>query len=362
MDAARALAIIGMAMSHFGQGVSGPAPLVRLYGLPDGRASILFVLLAGLGVTLLASQRSPARRRIVWSRLGFRAALLLPAGLALQLLDHGALVILQQYALLFLVAASAVALSDRALLGGGLAIAMLAPLLYLGAWQWQPQWFTAQTAVITDPPLMIANDLLLTGAYPVLTWTAPLLFGMWLGRQDLRLPIVRWRIVILGAVVAVTAWGASRGLVAWLGVPETRPAWLQLVLDDPHSQMPLWLIGSMGSAAAVLGLALVAVDRWPRITWPLVAMGQLALSIYVAHLVALALWPGAFIRGDFSPAMMSVIRFSLVVAFASVLWRRFFSRGPLEAALRLPWSMRRSPKSSEGTGDRDAQTSSDPVA
>jgi uncharacterized membrane protein YeiB len=350
IDAARALAIIGMVMVHFGRGVSGPAPLLRLYGLSHGRASILFVLLAGVGVSLLAGHRSSGRRRNVWARLAFRAAVLLPAGLALQLLDHGALVILQQYALLFLVAASAVALSDRVLLGTGLAVAMLAPVLYLGAWQWQPHWFTGYTAVITDPPLVIARDLLLTGAYPVLTWTAPLLFGMWLGRQDLRLPVVRWRMVIVGAVVPVTAWGASRGLIAWLGIPETGPTWVQLILDDPHSQMPLWLLGSMGSAAAVLGLALVAIDRWPRITWPLVAMGQLALTIYVGHLVALALWPGLFIRGDFFPAMISVIRFSIVVAFASVVWRRFFSRGPLEAALRLPWTWRPPKKIPERTG------------
>ena len=339
IDAARALAIIGMVMVHFGPAVSGPVPLVRLYRLSHGRAVLLFVLLAGVGVSLLAGDRSSARRRNVWMRLAFRAAVLLPLGLALQLLAGDvALVILQYYALLFVVAASAVALSDRALLGGAVAAAILAPVLYLAAWHWQPDWFAAHTADFTDPPLMIAQNLLLTGPYPVLTYTAPLLFGMWLGRQDLRLPVVRWRMVIVGSVVAVIAWGVSRGFIAWLGIPETRPTWLQLVLDDPHSQMPLWLIGSMGSAAAVLGLALVAVDRWPRITWPLVAMGQLALTIYIGHLVALALWPWLFIRGDFFPAMISVIRFSIVAAFASVVWRRFFSRGPLEATLRLPWS------------------------
>ena len=339
IDAARALAIIGMVMVHFGPAVSGPAPLVRLYRLSHGRAVLLFVILAGVGVSLLAGDRSSARRRNVWTRLAFRAAVLLPLGLALQLLAGDvALVILQYYALLFLVAATAVPLGERALLGGSLAAALLGPVLYLGAWHWRPDWFTGHTAALTDPPLMIVQNLLLTGTYPVLTYTAPMLFGMWLGRQDLRLGVIRWRLVIVGAVGAVTAWGISRGLIAWLGVPQTRPTWLQLILDDPHSQMPLWLIGSMGSAAAVLGLALVAVDRWPRLTWPLVAMGQLALTIYVGHLVVLGLWPGLLVRDDVFSAIVSVIRFSIVVAFASVIWRRFFSRGPLEGALRLPWS------------------------
>lgn len=333
-----------MVMVHFGPavfgaGASGPERLILLYRLSHGRAVILFVLLAGVGVSLLAGDLSPARRRNVWARLAFRAAVLLPLGLALQLLAQSvALVILQYYALLFLVAAGAVLLSNRALLVGGLALAIIAPVVYLGAWHWQPGWFTGHTAVITDPPLMIIHNLLLTGSYPVLTYTAPLLFGMWIGRQDLRLAAVRWRAVIGGTIVAVAAWGTARLLTARLGQPASEPDWLQLAIDDPHSQMPLWFLGAMGSAAAVLGLALLAVDRWPRSTWPFVAMGQLALTIYVGHLVALALWPALFISSDVVKASISVIRFTIVVAFAAVVWRRLFSRGPLEAALHLPWS------------------------
>jgi uncharacterized membrane protein len=90
VDAARSLAIIGMFSVHFGQNVSGPEPLVRLYALPRGRAAILFVVLAGMGVSLLVGGRSSGYRRFVWTRLAFRAAILLPAGLALQLLDHDA--------------------------------------------------------------------------------------------------------------------------------------------------------------------------------------------------------------------------------------------------------------------------------
>jgi uncharacterized membrane protein YeiB len=338
IDAARAAAIVGMVMVHFGPD-RPRAGLARLYGLPGGRASILFVVLAGVGVSLLAADRSTERRRAVWTRLTLRAAVLLPAGLALQLLDHGVLVILQHYALLFLVAASAVALSDRGLLVGGFIVLGVAPLLYIGAWHLWPDWFTGQPAVITDPPVIIVRDLLLTGGYPVLTWTAPLLFGMWLGRQDLARGGLR--LVFVGSLIAVAVWVTSRALVAWLGLPKTEPSWLQLVLDAPHSQMPLWLLGSVASAIAVLGLTFVAVDRWPRLTWPLVAMGQLALTVYVAQLLALTLWPRLLRSGDVLGATMSVIRFTIVAAVVAVLWRSRFARGPLEAALRLPRSLRR---------------------
>lgn len=340
IDAARALAIVGMVMVHFGPAVSGPVPLVRLYGLARGRAAILFVVLAGVGVSLLAGDRSPARRHTVWTRMAFRAAVLLPAGLALQLLDSHTLVILQYYALFFLVAAGATALSDRVLLIGSLGVAVLAPVLYLGLWHWQPHWFAGRPTVITDPPLLIARNLLITGGYPVLTWTGPLLFGMWLGCQDLRLVLVRWRAVIVGAVVALAAWASARALAAWLGTPTTNPSWRLLFVDDAHSQMPLWLLGAMGSSAAVLGLALLVVDRWPRITWPLVAMGQLALTIYVGQVIALTLWAELLIQDEVLAATASVLTFSTVAALAAVVWRKWFSRGPLEAALRLPWSWR----------------------
>jgi hypothetical protein len=36
-----------------------------------------------------------------------------------------------------------------------------------------------------------------------------------------------------------------------------------------------------------------------------------------------------------------VARFTLVVACGAVAWRVVFARGPLEAALRLPWAWRR---------------------
>jgi hypothetical protein len=131
VDLARAIAIVGMVMVHVGPtGSEATGALGGIYGLSHGRASVLFVLLAGLGVSLLDSDRmldgdrdsarSAARRRPAWARLGFRAALLLPLGLALQLLDHGVLVIVQYYAVYFVVAAGAMTRPRGGRRAGGL--------------------------------------------------------------------------------------------------------------------------------------------------------------------------------------------------------------------------------------------------
>lgn len=56
VDAARALAVVGMVMVHIGP-TGGPGAAGTVYGITHGRASVLFVLLAGVGVSILAGGR-----------------------------------------------------------------------------------------------------------------------------------------------------------------------------------------------------------------------------------------------------------------------------------------------------------------
>ena len=57
-DLARALAILGMVVVHFSLVMaadrSGPAWLTEVLGFLDGRAAATFVILAGVGVTLMS--------------------------------------------------------------------------------------------------------------------------------------------------------------------------------------------------------------------------------------------------------------------------------------------------------------------
>lgn len=343
LDAARALAVVGMVMVHFGPfPLSGEDLASVAYRTTHGRASILFVVLAGVGVSLLAGDRSPARLRSSWLRLAYRAAVLLPLGLALQPLDHGVLVILQYYAVYFLVAAAVLPLGDRALLGLALALGVLGPVAHLAGEMALPGWFEAGgPAAITDGPVQITRDLLLTGSYPVVTWSAPVLFGMWLGRRELRATAVRWWLVGGGAAAAAVVYGSSLALQGWLGVPGEEPTWLRLVTGEAHSQMPPWLMGATAVATVVIGLTLLLADHLPRLLWPLVATGQLAFTVYVGHLLVLAWAPHLLARETVPAAGLSVLRFTVVTAALAMAWRAAFRRGPLELLLRLPWTWRR---------------------
>lgn len=330
LDAARAIAILGMVMVHFGP--SSPPPddwLSWLYGLPHGRASVLFVLLAGIGMSLLAGQRNRERWRRAWPRLVTRVAILLPLGLALQLLDIQVGVILHYYAIFFLLAMPATLLGDRALLLVAIATSIAGPVMYSIIARLRPEWLWRYNQVaLDDSPAVIARELLLTGFYPPMVWMAPFLFGMWLGRRRLRNAGVRLGVLIGGAITA--------GACAWLGANLPGNGWWALADPSPHSQTIVWIVGSTASGAAILAICLLITDFLGRLMWPLVAMGQLALTIYVSHILVLAAAPSTFTTDEVEPALAIVFVFAVSAALFAVIWRAWFSRGPLEALFNLP--------------------------
>jgi uncharacterized membrane protein YeiB len=332
IDLARALAIVGMVAVHVGPtGLDDAAG--RLYALPHGRASILFVLVAGIGVSLLAASRTRTLVSARW-RLAWRAALLLPLGLLLQELDHRVFVILPTYAALFALAILIVRLPDRALLALAGGLTLLGPVAFLFGLDAFPDAFARNAVEWSDPAGRIALGVL-AGPYPLPVWAAPFVFGMWLGRRDMRSAGVRLGLIFGGAAAAVLAPEAASLLEGLVGAAVPPPSWRALLLSAPHSQMPPWLIGSIGAAVFVLGVSLVVADALPRVFAPLVALGQLALTVYVAHLLLLHVWP--LKTRDVTEAALTVLAFTGGAALFATLWRRAFGRGPLEASLDVPW-------------------------
>ncbi len=336
VDIARAVAILGMFAVQFGP-TDRPGLGGRLYALPLGRASLLFMLVAGVGISLLASSRSGGGDLAV--RLLWRALLLLPLGLALQGLDHGANVILQTYAVLFVLAVVLVRLGDRAVLGLAGLSALLGPLVYWWGQSRAPDLFVRDGKALLDAPADIAHSLLLSGPYPLVTWLAPFLVGMWIGRRDLRSSTLRRRMVGIGAVTAVAAFTTSRMALASLGGPVTEQDPGYLLMSAAHSQMWLWLIGGMGAATCVFGVSLLVADAAPRASWPLAAAGQLALTLYVAHLLALHAGSGWLVADDVPGALVVLVLGSVVAVVAAWAWRRRFRSGPLEFFLHVPWRL-----------------------
>jgi uncharacterized membrane protein YeiB len=334
VDVARALAIIGMLAVHLGP--KDETDLAgRLYALPHGRASILFVLVAGVGIALLSVR--PERRSDARLRLFAFALFLLPLGLALQALNHPVAVILHHYAAFYVLGIAALGLSPGVLAGLAGTLTLVGPALYLAGRIAVPGWFDHETVVLGDTPGTILMGLLTGGAYPLLVWGAPLLWGLWIGRQDLRSDGVRRRLMVWGAVVAALSIVLSELLLASVGEPAARFEWRYLFTDSSHSQMPLWLSGATGAAAFVLGAALHFADRFPHALAPLATLGQVALSLYVLHILMLVVAGGYLQQNEVLPAFVVVCAFTAVAAILAAAWRTRFARGPVETLMHLAW-------------------------
>lgn len=341
VDVARAVAIAGMVMVHFtltdpaGSGGGAAA-------LPDGplgRVALLFVLVLGVGVSLQDRGRSPTRRR-TRLRLVWRAAVLLPLGLGLQVLDHGVSVILADLALLFLVAAGVLAWSDRRLLVASAAAFVAGPAVFVAVGILAPDVITGVAPALTDPPGRIVTGLVVGGVYPLVAQVGILLLGMWLGRLDLTDLRLQARMLTVGVVVALVMLWAGAVLVAV--TPAQAPQWWVLAIDpEPHSQSFVWLWQAASAAVATLAVCLVAGAWVPRLVRPLVALGQFAFTVYVAHILLMAADPELVRGADVAGAGLRVAVFLVAATLASMAWLAVLKRGPLEYLLDAPFVLPR---------------------
>jgi uncharacterized membrane protein YeiB len=334
LDAARALAIVGMVVVNVGpRGEPGLAGF--FYHLPVGRASVLFVVLAGIGMTFLTRSARRPGGSVPWRPVLWRALLLLVGGLALQLPDHDVSVILPAYGVLFLLSLPLLKAPTAVL--GFLTVVLLAlgPVCWLLLQIIAGRRFQFTAPDITDAPGTILTGILFTGAYPVVVWCVPFLLGMLLGRINLAEHRNQRHLLTWGAAAAIVGYGLSRALVQMFGQPADTVGWDRLLSAVGHSQMPLWLVSSIGSAVAIIGALLLAGRMVSRHLSVLVSAGRMALSIYVAHLLVLAAWirpePHTLVEGY----IISIV-LSLALLLLAHLWSMGHRFGPLERLLRLP--------------------------
>lgn len=332
LDAARGLAIIGMIVVNVGP--TDPDTLLeRLYLLPYGRASILFVVLAGVGMGLFMRRRSgPA----LWRPLLWRVLLLLALGLSLQTLTRSVSVILTSYALLFLLAPPLWRLSTRWLTAAGVALLLLGPIVIV-AYDAQGAGIHAREGVsLTTPPTEAVASLLYTGPYPLASWAVPFIAGLALSRLDLSDRRVLRRMTLWGGVAAVLAFALADGAYAVLGT-RADEGWLRLLTGVGHGQMPLWLISSIGGAVLVIAVCTRLGRGAPRRVRPLAVFGTYALTVYVLHVLVLAVIKPEDGLASFLQGALISLTLTTTLFAGALLWHRTGLPGPLEWLLRHPW-------------------------
>lgn len=358
-DLARALAIWGMVTVHFWIVMAfhetRPAWLHWCIEMLDGRAAAIFVILAGVGVSLrTASAQSKAAsssaerlddqsagpvagvRRV----LVYRGIFLLIAGILNLIIWKGD--ILRVYGVSLCVAALLINASNRrllmaaALFGFGF-IALMLLSDYDADWDWET--FTYHHLWTVNGTI---RNLFYNGFRSVFPWTGLLLFGVWLGRQRLDDQKMRWRVLIGSLGLALFTEILSALLVhSFREHPHGLDDKLIVALFGTVSMppLPLFLIAAGSTSVAVIATSLFISQRFSEFlpVRALVACGQMAFTWYVLHIVVGLGGLQAFGLEDnqrISIAVASAAGFFVVISLISLVVRSRGHRGPLEWIMR----------------------------
>lgn len=331
LDAARGLAVLGMIVVNVGP-TQTENLLQRLYLLPYGRASVLFVVIAGVGMGHFLRRRSGPQ---LWSTLLWRVALLLLLGLALQSLTDAVSLILQTYAVLFLLAPLLGRLPTPALLGVGLAVLVAGPAWIVHHDASEPRWHAGSGVSFSTPPGEAVHSLVLSGPYPLASWVVPFVAGLLLSRVDLRVLRTQRRLLLWGGLAAVLAFVLAALALVLLG-PAADRGWARLLTGVAHGQMPLWLVSSIGGAVFVVAACQRLSEAAPRTVGWLRACGLLAFTLYVLHVLVLgAVKPAEGF--SFERGVLVALALNVAAVVLAVGWARTGRPGPLEWLLRNPW-------------------------
>ena len=332
IDLARAIAMAGMVVVHFVAWWEGDGALATVGENVRGRAMPLFMLLGGIGVTLMTSRSTTPARNLV-----IRAVMLFALGLFLTETIDRVAIVLQSYALFFLLAIGLRRLPSGALL------ALVPSTIAIGAVTYQligePRVQTPLDSVLTSEGI---ESLLFDGFYPLFPVGAFFIFGMWLGRLDLRSNRLAAILASSGTVLGAGVWIGANRVVNDFGVQTDFGGrrgdgsfHLGRLLDvEGHSAMPAWVLSALGTSVAILGFSLLFARAFARGTRPLVAVGSMSLTFYVFQAWVTNLVPATTETSVETEWVFAILVYLVFTVFA-VVWKKGFSSGPLERVLRL---------------------------
>src|SRR4051812_18648762 len=284
VDVTRGVALLAMLATNVWEAFDDDGRLTLTGMTAIGRAATLFVMVAGISLAFISGGRRPVQgtaRRAARANIAVRAVLIGTLGLALGYVSGEYVgMILTFYGMFFLLAIPLIGLRPRVLVGIAAVLVVVSPLILMATRRAGLEDAFDPLPTLTSPftdPVDLLLLVLVTGFFPAVTYMAYICVGLAIGRLDLSSARVAIRLFVGGVVLAVAAWFLSWLLISRLGglqallalsEPGTTPAelvwdgdpvdsWWWLALRVHHSGTPLDMLGTLGSAMAVLGAVLL---------------------------------------------------------------------------------------------------------
>lgn len=167
------------------------------------------------------------------------------------------------------------------------------------------------------------------------------MYGIWLGRQPLGNPSVTTKGLIISIGVAVTTEALSKGMI------RLSASFGEVSADDAAAvfgtemmpPFPLYVLSASATATSVICGCVWVSNRFQDAAWltPLVRTGQMALTLYVAHVVigmGTLESLGRLQDQSIQSVVVETIISCLIATLFAHLWLSRFRRGPLESLFR----------------------------
>jgi uncharacterized protein len=346
LDFARALAIFGMIIVNYKLAMQaengGSTWLIAIAGLFEGRASALFVVLAGIGVTLMTmkARGSMDKELIRHNRINLckRAVFLSIAGMLLLVMGWNA-DILHFYAVFLLAASVLITVSSNKLLGL-YTIILLASQLFLIVFDYSKGWDKSFHAYLDLWTIEgFSRNLFLNGFHPIFPWLCFFLIGMWIGRTRWLDLATRPKVLLYSLSGTVVFEAISYSLITWSSPVLDTEAATYLFTTKPMPPTMLYVLSATCSSIAIIAVSLYVVDKFQNslLTQALINTGQLSLTHYIGHVViglGFLEAVGHLDNGSLSFAIAYGCSYFIVAIIFSYMWRKWMKRGPVELIMR----------------------------
>lgn len=346
-DFARGLAILGMVFVNF-KVVMTPESDAFLYSslnLLSGKAAALFVVLAGVGMSLMykGAQRkndSALKHKVKHSLLK-RAEFLFVVGLSYYSIWPAD--ILHFYGVYMLIGVALLSAPKKLLLGLSAFIIVAYSILLL-FFNYETGWDLVNLEYLDFFTLNgFFRNLFINGFHPVFPWVAFMLIGIWVGRLNFKERKVVNKVSVISAVVYLVFKGISMLLLLDAGNLSAKEAdeLLFLFSTEPMPPMFFYMITASSLAILIISLSIKFTNRFSQTLFvkQMVSTGQLALSNYFFHVIIGMLGLQLFL-GEIEQtlsikfAFFYALFFNIALVVFSHLWRKKFERGPLEWMMR----------------------------